>query len=120
MFLTVDIKNKGYLTVSQKDHRFFDAKYKYGLLRLIVCEISKEDRFLVRYVTDYLDCTQNMSVELNLDPGVYYLAVESSWMSDQSRELVVSYYGQHGVVLLEDLEVPKSISNFTNEMILLH
>lgn len=40
VFMTVDTKNKGYLTLTQKDHRAFDKNYKYGLVRLIVCEIN--------------------------------------------------------------------------------
>ena len=75
MFLTLDTKNKGYLTISQKDHRVFDQKYQYGLVRLIVCEVDREEERLTRFVTDYLDSTQNLTIPLTLDPGTYYLVV---------------------------------------------
>ena len=76
MFLTVDTKNKGHLTITQKDHRLFDKNYKYALVRLIVCEISKESGILTKYVTDYLDATRDLSVELELEMGSYYVAIE--------------------------------------------
>lgn len=50
-------------------------------------------------MSDYLDSAQHMSVELDLEIGNYYIAIECAWL-DRARELVVSFYGSHGVVLL--------------------
>lgn len=66
MFLTSDTNNKGYLTVSQKDHRGYEKDYKYGLVRLIVCEISREEGNLIRYISDYLDSAQHATIKLDL------------------------------------------------------
>ena len=51
--------------------------------------------------------------------GSYYVGIECEWF-DRSRELVVSFYGSHGVVLVEDDDLPKNIDSFINEMIILH
>lgn len=88
-------------------------------MRLVVCEINREEGYLTRYITDYLDSTQNFTVELDLDIGNYYIAIECSWL-DWGREIVVSYYGSHGVHLIEDNDLPKNTENLINEMILLH
>ena len=91
----------------------FDKNYKYGLVRLIVCEINREDGVLTKYVTDYLDAAQHLTIELDLELGNYYIAIEVTWF-DRARELVVSYYGSHGVVLFEDDDLPRNIEDFVN------
>jgi hypothetical protein len=69
------------------------VEYRYGLIRLIVLHINSTTRNIDRYVNDMMDCDKDTFMELTLEPGEYYVAIEADWNCDHSRDLVASFYG---------------------------
>jgi hypothetical protein len=103
----------------QRDHRGFGKAYEYSLCRLIVLKLEKAGGTLSGYVNDFIDCDRDGSVRVELDPGDYYLLVEMDWKCNFSRSVVLNYYGQHPVGLVEDTE-SLDIPALFNEIVLLH
>lgn len=62
-------------------------------MRLIVLHINSTTRNIDRYLNDVMDCDKDTFMELTLEPGEYYLAIETDWNGDFSRELAASFYG---------------------------
>ena len=65
-------------------------------------KIDKQTSTLSQYINDFIDCDRDGSVRVELDPGDYYLAIEVDWKSTFTRDMVVNFYGQHPVALVED------------------
>lgn len=69
-------RTEGYLTLYQKDYRFFyGEKYEYSLVRVIILQIDKATRTLTKYVNDIMDCDRDASLYVQLDPADYYIIV---------------------------------------------
>ena len=66
-----------------------------------------------------MDCDRDASIKVELDPGDYYLLIQMDWKCSFSRKLVVNFYGQHPVSMVEDKEIFDMNSLF-NEIVLLH
>jgi hypothetical protein len=84
-----------------------------------VLKLEKAGGTLSGYVNDFIDCDRDGSVRVELDPGDYYLLVEMDWKCNFSRSVVLNYYGQHPVGLVEDTE-SLDIPALFNEIVLLH
>lgn len=89
------------------------------MVRLIVLKIDKFTNQLGTYINDFIDCDRDGTVRVELDPGEYYLVIEVDWKCSFSRSLVVNYYGQHPVNLVEDA-TKLEMSSLFNEIVLLH
>jgi hypothetical protein len=89
------------------------------MVRLIVLKIDKASQTLGTYVADFIDCDRDGTVRVELDPGDYYLAIEVDWKSTFTRDLVVNFYGQHPVGLMED-SARLDIDSVFNEIVVLH
>lgn len=95
------------MTLYQKDHRYFPGlAYEYSLVRVIVLQIDKATKTLTRYVNDIMDCDRDASFYVQLDPADYYIIVEIDWKNKLNRDVVLNFYGQHPVALLEDKAPP--------------
>ena len=95
--MRVHNRSEGYLSLIQQDHRHFNPNYEYSLSRLIVLKIDKATGTLTKYLNDFVDCDRDGTVQVELDPGDYYLLVEMDWKCNFTREIVVNFYGQHPV-----------------------
>lgn len=120
VFLNCSQRTSGYLALTQQDHRRFPVEYRYGLIRLIVLRINSTTRNIDKYIDDMMDCDKDTFLQLTLDAGEYYVAIEADWNTNHSRSLVASFYGEHGVQLTEDKDLPSSYDEFLNEIVLLH
>jgi hypothetical protein len=109
VFLRTSQRTEGYISLIQQDHREFGKAYEYSLCRLIVLKIDKATGTLGGYVNDFMDCDRDGTIRVELDPGDYYLLVEMDWKCNFSRNIVVNFYGQHPVAMVEDtsqLDIP--------------
>ena len=82
-------------------------------------KIDKATNNLTSYINDFLDCDRDGSVKVELDPGDYYLIIEMDWKCNFTRNVVVNFYGQHPVAMVEDKE-ELDINSLFNEVVLLH
>ena len=71
------------------------------------------------YINDLIDCDRDGTLRVELDPGDYYLIIEMDWKCNFTRDLVVNFYGQHPVNLIEDTK-PLDMASLFNEIVLLH
>ncbi len=73
MFLSANTRTSGFLTLIQKDHRFFNKDknkdYQYSLARVIVLELDKGSKTLTKYINDIIDCDHDSTMEITLEPG---------------------------------------------------
>lgn len=51
-----------------------------------------------------MDCDRDATVTLELDPGNYYIVIEVDWKHKYTRNMVLNFYGQHPVNMIEDTE----------------
>jgi len=58
-------------------------------------------------------------MKVELDPGDYYCIIEMDWKCNFTRDLVLNFYGQQSVNLVEDSK-PLDINAIFNEIVLLH
>jgi hypothetical protein len=119
VFLRTTNRTEGYISITQKDHRYFTKNYEYSLARLILLKIDKVTNTLSKYIADLIDCDRDGTIKVELDPGDYYLIIEMDWKSAFSRDLTISYYGQHPVNFIEDHD-NLEIEHLFNEVVLLH
>lgn len=82
-------------------------------------QLDKSTKTLSKYINDVVDCDHDANVYLELDPGEYYVLVEVDWKCNFTRDMVLNFYGQQPVSLIEDPEQPDSQHIF-NEVVLLH
>jgi len=119
VFLSTSNRTEGYITLIQQDHRKFTKVYEYSLARLIVLKFDKGTSTLGMYINDLIDCDRDGTLKVELDPGDYYLIIEMDWKCSFTRELVVNFYGQHPVTLIED-KSSLDMNSLFNEIVLLH
>jgi hypothetical protein len=67
-------------------------------------KLDKSSSTLGAYINDLIDCDRDGSVMVELDPGDYYLIIEMDWKCNFTRDMVVNFYGQHPVSLIEDTQ----------------
>ena len=89
------------------------------MVRLIVMKIDKSTQTLGTYICDLIDCDRDGTVRVELDPGDYYLAIEVDWKCSHTRDIVVNFYGQHPVALVED-KAELDIDCLFDEIVVLH
>lgn len=53
-----------------------------------------------------MDCDRDSSLYVQLDPAEYYVIIEIDWKSNYTRDVVINFYGQHPVNLVEDKTPP--------------
>ena len=75
------------------------------MVRIIVLQFDKASKTLTKYINDIIDCDHDATLEVSLDPGDYYLAIEVDWKCNFTREMAINFYGQHPVQMTEDAEV---------------
>jgi len=107
--MRVHHRTQGYLSLIQQDHRHYNNNYQYSLSRLILLKIDKATNTLTRYINDFVDCDRDGTVNVELDPGDYYILTEIDWkcnfnrqVSMYLRQVVLNFYGQHPVAFIED------------------
>lgn len=81
--------------------------------------MDKATRTLTKYVNDIMDCDRDASFYVQLDPADYYIIVEMDWKTTLTRDVVLNFYGQHPVNLIED-QNPPNIQQLFNEIVILH
>lgn len=86
---------------------------------MIVLKIDKSTNTLSTFISDLMDCDRDETLQLELDPGDYYILIEIDWKSSFTRDVVIQFYGQHPVSLAEDKN-PIKIQQLFNEIVVLH
>ena len=103
IFMGFSNRVEGYLNLIQQDHRkYLNSTYEYSLVRLIVLQLEKNTKTLQKYIDDVIDCDHDATIYLELDPGQYYILVQVDWKCNFTRDMVLNFYSQHPVSLIED------------------
>lgn len=71
---------------------------------MVLLKIDKSSGTIGTYISDHLDCDKDATLKVELDPGDYFLLLEIGWNCGHTRNVVVNFYGQHPLGLVEDKE----------------
>ncbi|KAM3137969.1 hypothetical protein pb186bvf_009864 [Paramecium bursaria] len=111
-------KQHAYITLSQKDKKFFENK-KYSLARIIIGKIDPQTNIATTYLGSKMDNSRDVVVEGQFEAGDYAVYLEVDW-NDPDRYLSIQQYGQQAVQFSEQQFSPKDINSTLDSLIILH
>ena len=67
------------VSVHQKHKKFFDEKFKYGMIKVLLAEVEKRGQNIIpsRTINADFKTQQVCSVEADLEPGTYLIMAQA-------------------------------------------